>query len=374
MAIVFPKLFLAAALVIALISCGAPDDSLRKLDAELQQTDQAPGLLIRRTGPAIRVVGSSTVAPFAETVAEQFGVASRFRTPIVETTGTGGGFRAFCSSRSANHPSIVNASRPIKPSERELCASNGIDDILEFAIGFDGIAIVNAWDGPAFELSKVDIFRALASELPDGEGNWIPNPHRLWSEVVAELPDERIRVSGPPSTSGTRDAFLELVMEPGAVQIPQLARLKDENSEEFERRAHTLRDDGAWLDAGENDAAIIQSLVKNETALGVLGFSFLSQNADRVRAASIDGTVPTVETIIQGEYEISRLLYFYLREDDVDNITGLAEFVRSFLSEDAIGPTGFLVERGLIPLPDEQRSSMQTVALQQLVQTNLSDR
>ncbi|MEO0884160.1 MAG: substrate-binding domain-containing protein [Pseudomonadota bacterium] len=350
---------LACLTLAGLAACGAPDEGLRKLDAELERTRDAPSLVSGSKGPVIRVVGSSTVAPFAETVAEQFGAISGFRTPIVETTGTGGGFKAFCTARPANHPSIVNASRPIKRSERRLCSENGITDIVEFAIGFDGIAVVNAWGGPTFELSKTDLFRALAAELPDGAGGWISNPNRLWSDVIPGLPSERIRVSGPPPTSGTRDAFLELVMEPGAAGVPELADLRDKDPDAFIKSAHTLRDDGAWLDAGENDAAIIQSLVKNEMALGVLGFSFLSQNADRVRAARIGGTAPTVETIMEGDYEVSRSLYFYIRADDVGTVPGLAEFVQLFTSEDTIGPTGFLVERGLVPLSDDERLAVQ---------------
>ncbi|MEO1405082.1 MAG: substrate-binding domain-containing protein [Pseudomonadota bacterium] len=370
----FRKFVFLVAAAFPLTACGAPDETLRKLDAELEQTGEAPSLLRTSTGPAIRIVGSSTVAPFAETVAEQFGASSVFRTPIVETTGTGGGFKAFCSARGINHPSIVNASRPIKASERRLCSENGIDDIVELAIGFDGIALVNAWGGPSFELSKSDLYRALAAELPTENGDWVPNPNRLWSDVITDLPSERIRVSGPPPTSGTRDAFLELVMEPGAAEIPELAILKENDEAAFLRRARALRNDGAWLDAGENDAAIIQSLVKNEMALGVLGFSFLSQNSDRVRAARISGSSPTFETITRGDYEVSRSLYFYVRADDVKTVPGLGEFIRAFTSDAAIGPLGFLVERGLIPLPDEERSIVQAKAAEVTAGSNLSDR
>ena len=353
---------IAAGLMLVLTACGAPSEELRKLDAELSRTGVTGSPAQQTEGPAIRIVGSSTVAPFAETVAEQFGAASPFKTPIIETTGTGGGFKAFCSDRVASRIFVVNASRPIKPSERALCAANGFQVLLEFAIGYDGIAIVNAWGGPDFALTKTELFRALAAELPDGEGGWVANPNRLWSDIVPGLPAERIRVSGPPPTSGTRDAFLELAMEPGALGLPQLQALKASDPEAFRRKAHTLRNDGAWLDAGENDAAIIQSLVKNEMALGVLGFSFLNQNADRVRAASIGGVTPTYDTISNGEYAVSRSLYFYIRPQDISSVPGLADFVMAFTSEDAIGPDGYLIERGLIPLSDAERQRVRETA------------
>lgn len=366
-------LFIFKGILLLCVACGPPDEGLRQLDAELQRARPTPGLLANASGPAIRIVGSSTVAPFAETVAEQFGASSIYSTPIVETTGTGGGFKAFCSDRPNNHPSIVNASRPMKTSERSLCMENGINDVIEFAIGFDGIALVNAWGGPVFELSKKDLFRALAAELPTDDGSWIENPNKLWSDIVPSLPSERIRVSGPPPTSGTRDAFLELVMEPGARAFPELALLETENPEAFFHRSHTLRSDGAWLDAGENDTAIIQSLVRNEMALGVLGFSFLSQNSDRVRAAMIGGTIPTFETITSGEYEVSRSLYFYVRADHIPVIPGLADFIEVFSSERVIGPSGFLVDRGLIPLPREARSEVQNKAEDVIASANLSE-
>lgn len=356
-----------------LTMCGEPDTSLRELDAELTLATGPADVRNTIDGPTVRIVGSSTVAPFSETVAEQFGASSVFRTPIIETTGTGGGFKTFCSGRAAAHPSIVNASRRIKPSERTICAVNGIEDIVEIPIGFDGIAIVNARSGPDFSLTKTELYRALAEVLPDGQGAWVRNPNRLWSDISPEFPNERIRVSGPPPTSGTRDAFLELAMEPGAMGVPELAALKQSDPDAFRQRAHTLRNDGAWLDAGENDAAIIQTLIRNEVALGVLGFSFLSQNVDRVQAADIGGILPTFTTISNGDYAVSRSLYFYVRREDLRLVPGLADYVLAFTEDEAIGPEGYLVEKGLVPLPEAERARVRELAATLASEANLSN-
>ncbi len=358
----------------ALPACGPPDTSLRELDAEISRTAGTSSLSGRFDGPPIRIVGSSTVAPFSETVAEQFGAASAYRTPIVETTGTGGGFKSFCAGKGAAHPSIINASRPILPSERALCAANGIRSIVEIPIGYDGIAIVNARSGPAMSLTKTQLFLALADELPVAGGGWASNPNMSWRDISPELPDMPIRVSGPPPTSGTRDAFLQLAMEPGALGLPELAALQEDDPRSFLRRVQALRNDGAWIDSGENDAAIIQTLLKNDRTLGVLGFSFLDQNADRVRAVPVSGVVPTVETIASGEYGVSRSLFFYIREEDVRMVPGLADYVLAFTHEDALGPDGYLTERGLIPLPATVRADVRARAEAMVERADLSDR
>lgn len=356
------RMWALGAIGLAISACGPPDTSLRELDAELSRSNGPAILPGSFDGPPIRIVGSSTVAPFSETVAEQFGAANAFRTPIVETTGTGGGFKSFCAGKGAAHPSIINASRPMMPSERALCETNGIRSIVEIPIGYDGIAIVNARTGPAMSLTKTQLFLALADELPDGNGNWVPNPNASWWDIASDLPDMPIRVSGPPPTSGTRDAFLELAMEPGAMALPELAALRAKDPDSFLRRVRTLRNDGAWIDSGENDAAIIQTLLKNDTTLGVLGFSFLAQNADRVRAVPVGGVLPTAETIASGEYGVSRSLFFYIREEDVRIVPGLADYVLAFTHEDALGPGGYLAERGLIPLPAATRTAIRAQA------------
>lgn len=312
---------------------------------------------------ALKIVGSSTVAPFATTVAEQFGASSSFPTPIVETTGTGGGFKAFCQAVGADQPSFSNASRPIKASERELCAKAGITELVEVKIGFDGIVIANARSGAEFNLSKREIYTALADELPDGQGGFIENPNKLWSDVNPDLPAVKIQVFGPPPTSGTRDAFVEIAMEKGALEYPELKSLKDEDKSSFKSRAHTLRTDGAWIDAGENDTQIIQTLVKNPNALGVFGFSFLDQNADRVKGALIGGTPPTFENIANGSYGVSRSMFFYVKKQNRPLVQGLEAYIDEFTSEGAWGPDGYLAEKGLIPLPDSERAAERAHAL-----------
>ena len=307
----------------------------------------------------IKVVGSSTVAPFATAVAEQFGAVTQWPTPVVETTGTGGGFKAFCLGTGPEQPSISNASRPIKDSERALCAANGIMDPAEIRIGYDGIVIASGKAGPDFDLTKEEIYQALAKDLPDGQGGFMPNPYKSWHDVDPSLPDEPILVFGPPPTSGTRDAFVELGMEHGALADPQMATLKEADETTFLNRAHTIRTDGAWIDFGENDAAIVQSLAKTPAALGIFGFSFLEQNSDRVKAARLSGVTANFEHIKSGDYGLSRPLFFYVKRENLGTVQGLVDFSREFVSDGAMGPDGYLIDKGLIPLADEDRAAEQ---------------
>lgn len=311
----------------------------------------------------IKIVGSSTVAPFSTAVAEQFGASSKYPTPIVESTGTGGGFQAFCQSIGPNEPSISNASRRIKASEVELCRDAGINEIVEVKIGFDGIVLANATDAPELGLTKEIIFRALAAELPDGQGGWIENPNETWQDVSPELPNMPIIVSGPPPTSGTRDAFVEIAMEGGAVELPEMAELKSNDSSEFKRRAHNIRNDGAWIDSGENDSAIVQTLLKSNDSVGIMGFSFLEQNLDRIKGATVGGVPPVFDEIASGNYRISRSMYFYVKKQNVPLVSGIDAFVDEFTSEGAWGPDGYLAEKGLIPLPEDERAAARDAAL-----------
>jgi len=311
----------------------------------------------------IRIVGSSTVAPFATTVAEQFGAVSGFPTPIVEITGTGGGFETFCQGLGPVQPSIVNASRPIKPSEQLACAASGITDLVEIKIGFDGIVLANAKTAASFDLTKEQIYLGLAAELPDDAGNWVKNPYKRWADISPSLPDLKILVSGPPSTSGTRDAFLTLAMESGAKTLPVMAALAETDPNAFYDRVHRLRSDGAWIDSGENDSAIIQTLLKNPDSIGVLGFSFLGQNPDRIKGAKIDGVAPIFDEIANGNYKISRSLFFYVKKQNSPYVPGLAEFVSEFTQQDVWGPSGYLAEKGLIPLPKAERQLIRQTAL-----------
>ncbi|MEM1147050.1 MAG: substrate-binding domain-containing protein [Pseudomonadota bacterium] len=352
---------------LALTAC-APQVDL----SSIPEQDGATPITAIGTAEKIKIVGSSTVSPFSTTVAEQFGAVSDHPAPIVETTGTGGGFKAFCNGVGPNTPSIVNASRKIMDGERALCAAAGISDPLEIKIGYDGIVLANGKMGPDLNMTKRQIYLALAAELPDGNGGWRKNPHRRWDEVDPSLPDMRILVSGPPPTSGTRDAFVEIALEHGALDLPELQALKATDPDQFEQRAHEIRNDGAWIDSGENDSSIINTLLRNEDSIGVLGYSFLEQNLDRVKGASVGGVAPTFENIASGDYGVSRSMYFYLKRENIPLVRGLEEYVSEFTQEDAWGTYGYLVEKGLIPLLPEDRKIMRETALAAL--TDLKSR
>lgn len=320
---------------------------------------------IYRAGPdlKIKIVGSSTVAPFSTTVAEHFGAATDFVTPIVESTGTGGGLKSFCEAIGPDEPSIVNASRKIKASEGKLCAANGITNLIEVKIGYDGIVLANVRSGPELDLTKAQIFQALAARLPDGAGGWVKNPHKNWRDIDAELPDMRILVSGPPPTSGTRDAFAEIVMGAGALFYPEYRALKDSDPIAFRKHAFEIRNDGAWIDSGENDSSIINTLLQNPDAVGVLGFSFLEQNMDRVKGAKIGGVSPVFEEIANGNYGVSRSMYFYVKRQNIPLVPGLGAFIDEFTQDYAWGSNGYLVDKGLIPLQAEARSAIREETL-----------
>ena len=348
-----------------LAACGASIDL-----SELEDRGDIEAAYAIGTIQKVRIVGSSTVAPFSTTVAEQFGAISDYPVPIVETTGTGGGFKAFCRGIGQSEPSIVNASRKIKESERALCEASGIVDPVEIKIGYDGIVLANSKSSDDLNLTKQQIFLALAANIPDGEGGFIANPYRDWDDIDPSLPNMRILVSGPPPTSGTRDAFAEIAMEGGAVTLPQMQALKEADPDRFRRMAHEIRNDGAWIDSGENDSSIINTLLRNEDAVGVLGYSFLEQNLDRVKAALIADVPPTFENIIGRDYAVSRSMYFYVKKENVPLVPGLSDFVVEFMQEDAWGPDGYLVEKGLIPLLADDRAAVRTEALDALMITD----
>jgi len=304
----------------------------------------------------IYIVGSSTVYPFATVVAERFGRGTEFKTPKVESTGSGGGLKLFCDGVGVDYPDITNSSRAIKQSEVELCASNGVTDIVEVKIGYDGIVIANAIGSTEVNLTREDIFLALAKQVPgDTEGELIENPYETWADVNPELPDMRIEVLGPPPTSGTRDAFVELAMEGGCKSVPWIKALKNTDKEGYKTICHTIREDGVFVEAGENDNLIVQKLEANPGAFGIFGFSFLDQNTEKVKGASVDGVEPTFDAIADGDYPVSRPLYFYVKKAHVDVIPGLRGFLREFTSARAWGDEGYLSDRGLIPMPEEER-------------------
>ncbi len=313
----------------------------------------------------IRIVGSSTVFPFASKVVERFGRTTKFKTPVIESTGSGGGLKLFCAGIGVRHPDIANASRRIKKSEVARCAGNGVIDITEVKFGYDGIVIANARDGPELKLNKRHVFLALAKKVPgDASGRiLIDNPYRKWSDIDSALPDTRIKVLGPPPTSGTRDAFVELAMEGGCKTFPAIKAMRKTANRTYKAICHGIREDGAFVEVGENDNLIVQKLVANPSAYGVFGFSFLDQNADRVRGAKIGGVEPTFENIAGGAYGISRSLYFYVKLAHVGAIPGIREYIREFTSEKAWGPEGYLADKGLIPLPDGERSKVRDGAM-----------
>lgn len=307
----------------------------------------------------IRIVGSSTVFPFATVVAENFGRSTSFKTPVIESTGSGGGLKLFCQGIGTEHPDITNASRRIKKSEVELCAKNGVADVTEIRVGFDGIVLANAKSSKTYELSRQQIFMALAKEVPV-DGKMVANPYTKWSQIDAGLPDTKIEVLGPPPTSGTRDAFVELVMRKGARKFDMLSKMRKDNKKAFRAISDSMREDGAFIEAGENDNLIVQKLEANPAALGIFGFSFLDQNSDKVHGSIIDGETPTFDAIADGSYPVSRPLFFYVKNAHVGVIPGMKEYIAEFTSEKAFGDEGYLTDKGLIPQPTADRKKFRS--------------
>lgn len=342
---------------------------------------------------AVSIVGSSTVYPFATVVAERFGRSTSFKSPKIESTGSGGGLKLFCKGVGANTPDVTNSSRRIKKSEYDDCQKNGVTDILEVLIGYDGIAIANSRKAPQMKLSLKELYLALAKDVPGPQGHLIPNPYTTWQEINPALPATKIEVLGPPPTSGTRDAFAELALGGGAKAFPELAALRalgDKQVDEiksamaslgipasvydayeqskgkapkgkdiFKTIAYSVREDGAYIEAGENDNLIVQKLEANANALGIFGFSFLDENGDKVQGSLIDGVEPNFDTIADGDYPVSRPLYFYVKSAHVGRIPGIQEYAAEFASKRAMGEDGYLPEKGLIPLSEEELAQVQ---------------
>lgn len=345
------KILLSSVIATGLAACGGTDTN----QAEKAVSEAA--VSATTTGrDQIKIVGSSTVYPFSTTVAENFGRTTDFKTPIVESTGSGGGLKLFCAGAGENHPDITNASRRIKASEVENCASNGINDIVEVKIGYDGIVLANARSSERMELGLKDVFLALAKDVPDGNGGTKPNPYVNWNDVNPALPNLKIEVMGPPPTSGTRDAFVELAMEGGCKAFPEIKAMKAADKSAYKALCHTIREDGAFVEAGENDNLIVQKLNANPDAFGIFGFSFLEQNSDSVQGSLIGGQAPTFENIASGAYPVSRSLYFYVKKSNIGKVPGIEEFLAEFTSERASGDEGYLAEKGLIPMNSEERT------------------
>jgi phosphate transport system substrate-binding protein len=339
----------------------------------------------------ISIVGSSTVYPFATVVAERFGKASKFRAPKVESTGSGGGLKLFCRGVGVDTPDVTNASRRIKSTEFQQCQKNGVTEIVEVLIGYDGIVLANAKGAAPMELSRKDIYMALAKQVPGPDGKLIDNPNETWKDVNPSFPAKKIEVLGPPPTSGTRDAFAELALEGGAKEFADIKSLSkmeadqiveinemvsklgiqnawaavvDQKGAEAKGKdvvkiiGRSVREDGAYIEAGENDNLIVNKLRANPNAFGIFGFSFLDQNSDSVQGSIIDGKAPTFEAISGGEYAVSRPLYFYVKKAHIGVVPGIEEFLQTFVSEDAIGEEGYLIDKGLIPLGTVQYGEM----------------
>mgnify|MGYP000612558439 FL=1 len=308
----------------------------------------------------ISIVGSSTVYPFSTVVAERFGKSTKFSTPKVESTGSGGGLKLFCSGVGSATPDITNASRAIKSSEVKLCAKNGIKDIIEVTVGYDGIVLANTTAAKQISLSRREIFLALAKNIPnpDGSETLVDNPYKTWNEINPALPTTKIEVLGPPPTSGTRDAFAELALEGGCKTFPFIKAIKKQDKKKYKAICHGVREDGAYVEAGENDNLIVQKLVANPSALGVFGYSFLEQNSDKVQGSIIDGQLPTFDAIAEGDYPVSRSLFFYVKKAHIGVIPGIEEYLAEFTSEKAMGEYGYLAEKGMIPMTDEERANV----------------
>jgi phosphate transport system substrate-binding protein len=305
----------------------------------------------------IRIVGSSTVFPYTQAVAEQFAGMTGMKAPVVESTGTGGGMQVFCGGVGPSHPDLTGASRAITQSEYELCIGNGVDNITEVLIGYDGLTISHAITGPGINLTEGQIFQALASEV-EVNGEIVPNPYKKWSEIDPSLPDVAITVFGPPPTSGTRDAFVELVMHDGCNEFPTIAALEEADEDRWDEVCSRMRQDGPFIEAGENDNLIVQRLQADPNALGIFGYSFLYENQDTLSPVTINGVAPGLETIADGSYPVARPLYFYIKNAHRGVIPGLDEFVTEYVSEEAFGPDGYLAERGLVALPDAEREAI----------------
>lgn len=299
----------------------------------------------------IRIVGSSTVYPFTTTAAEQFGRSSTFKTPVVEATGTGGGIRLFCAGLGINRPDAANASRRMKLSEYNDCQARGVRDIIELNIGFDGLTLAQSKKARPLKLTLAQLFLALTKDVLNDKEQLVANPHIYWFDIDRSLPRTRIEILGPPPTSGTRDSLHELLMEKGAEQIPAYAALKKSDPGQFERLWKTVREDGVYVEAGENDNVIVQKLEANSDAFGILGYSFLEENSAKLRGVALDGVAPDYDAITNGKYQGGRRIYVYVKKAHVGVVPGIDKFIQEYMSNKAIGEDGYLTRKGLVPLP-----------------------
>ncbi|HEX2582124.1 MAG TPA: substrate-binding domain-containing protein [Dongiaceae bacterium] len=302
-------------------------------------------------GGQIHLVGSSTVYPFATIVAERFGKGGKFPTPTVESTGTGGGFKIFCGGNGSDTPDISDASRPITEAEIATCKKNGVTNVSQIPIGIDGITFSNSKTHARFSLTRRQLWLAIAKQVPAG-GKLVDNPYKKWSDIDPTLPGDPILIYGRPSESGTFDAMKELIMKPSCKGVPELDAITDPAS--HDKACLTVREDGAWVESGDNNNVIVQKVEANPSSLGMFGYSFLAENTDRIQGSVLDGIEPTEDNIAAGKYPAARLLYIYVKLGHLGGTPGLKEFIAEFISDKATGDEGYLVDAGLIPLTADQ--------------------
>ncbi len=309
----------------------------------------------------IKIVGSSTVYPFSSSVAEELGATSEYPTPVVESTGSGGGIKLFCAGIGMNTPDITNASRRMKTKEFKMCQNNGVNDITEAIIGFDGIAFAQDKSNASFSINKKQLALAVVAEVPSKNGKYlVKNPYKRWNEIDASLPNREIIIYGPPTSSGTRDAFEDMVLKGIFKKMPVYTNLYKSDKKKFKayKKYHKVRQDGIYVPSGENDNIIVRKLTKNKNAFGIFGYSFLIENDDKLIGAKVNGVLPTPATISSGKYPISRSLFFYIKNSNTKNVSAVNKYVSMFMSENMIGHDGILSEIGLIALPDSRRSNI----------------
>jgi phosphate transport system substrate-binding protein len=317
----------------------------------------------------IKIVGSSTVYPFSSAVAEELGITTPYQTPVVESTGSGGGMKLFCTGNDMSTPDITNASRRMKIKEFKMCAKNGVTDITEVIIGFDGIVFAQSKLNKPFKITKKQLMLATASEVPTKDGKTlVKNPYKYWNEINQSLPHRKIIIYGPPKSSGTRDAFEDMILKSICKKIPAYTNIYKKDKKKYKRykKFHEIRTDGVYIPSGENDNLIVSKLNKNVSAFGIFGYSFLIENDDEIQGASVDNVVPTPKTISSGKYPISRSLYFYVKNSHFKKVPAMEKYIELFMSENMIGKDSILGEVGLIPLPDKKRKMIQNSVMQKV--------
>jgi len=318
----------------------------------------------------IQIVGSSTVFPYATVVAERFG-QSGFKTPVIESTGTGGGAKLFCAGVGENHPDITNASRAMKDKEKALCKKNGVNEIVEIVVGNDGITLAYSRDAKPVNFTKEQLYKALSAHSVV-DGKLVDNIYKNWNEIDSSLPNKPIKVMIPPGTSGTRDAWNSLVMKKGMTKEAKALYKAgfEAGNKKYKKPEKLYREDGAAIEVGENDSLIIQKLVQDKDMFGFFGFSYYLAAKDKLQAASIDGGQPSLKSIQDYSYAVARPLFFYVKKAHIGVIPGLHEFVKEFTTKKAIGKGGYLAEIGLVPLDNKMYKNTRTNATKLVAMSN----